>query len=164
MRKTAGFTILELMATVAIAAVITAFAIPAFQSFMARNRVSALSSEIADSLAFARNTAISKRRTVVWLPASSGWTLRMDGSGGTLLEAHLITAPTTVAFATTPAPNVTEITFLPTGQVQRSVPTPSAALTGWSATVCDAGARVTGSVVTISAAGLIKKGVGAICP
>lgn len=64
-RKAGGFTLLELLITLAVAAVITALAVPSFQSITARNRIAVSSNQLlgamqaARMLAVTRNTAVS---------------------------------------------------------------------------------------------------------
>lgn len=68
-----GFTLLELMITVAIAAILLAVAIPSFQSVMASNRITSQTNNFLASLALARSEAL-KRGTGISICASANGT------------------------------------------------------------------------------------------
>lgn len=68
-----GFTLLELMITVAIAAILLAVAIPSFQSVMSSNRITSQTNNFLADLAVARSEAL-KRGTGVSICASSNGT------------------------------------------------------------------------------------------
>lgn len=129
--KARGFTIFEMMVTVAIAALVSAFAIPAFQDVMSRSRINAVAEELSNSLQMARNTAISRRRTVVLLRDTTvnfpKWELRLDTSTGELIDSHQIPGNIRLTTFNTAAPPVavvlTQIEFRPSGY---AAPTPAA--------------------------------------
>lgn len=154
-RKAKGFTLFEMMITVAIAAVVAAFAIPGFQDVMSRTRINSTTEELVNSLALARNTAISRRRTVVLVPdagAIPSWTLRLDTSAGEVLSRHRIEG--TIRLSSTV--NVEEITFQPSGYVQKTLPAPPAPL-DFTLTVCDSSTKKElGRSVTLSRIGRIR--------
>ncbi len=55
-----GFTLMELMATVAIAALILGFGVPSFRNMMANSRITTQSNEFIGALNFARSEAIAR--------------------------------------------------------------------------------------------------------
>lgn len=59
-----GFTLVELMVTVAIVGIVTAAGIPSFQSVMRQNQASGLTNELVSSLNLARSEAIKRGMTV----------------------------------------------------------------------------------------------------
>ncbi|KPN20993.1 hypothetical protein AO715_14510 [Xanthomonas sp. Mitacek01] len=61
-KREGGFTLVELMVTVAIIAVLLAIGLPSFRDTLQRNRVAATTNEIIGSLALARNEAIRTTR------------------------------------------------------------------------------------------------------
>jgi type IV fimbrial biogenesis protein FimT len=63
-----GFTVLELLVSLSIAAIVTATAAPAFQSFSNNQRVKAAVLELHNDLAAARGEAIFGRQAVVACP------------------------------------------------------------------------------------------------
>ena len=128
-RKDKGFTVMELMVVLTIAAMVMAFAIPQIQTLQRKTRMNALAEDLSASLAAARALAITQRRQVflVALPAASAtptsWEIHADTAAGTLMEQHQVTAPVTLQLipcATCGAAPVSQIHFLPNGVVQRA--------------------------------------------
>ena len=68
--RNSGFTLIELMLTIAVAAVIAAVAIPNMRDFIRNNRLAAGSNDLLRSLQMARSEAI-KRQQVIAVCASS---------------------------------------------------------------------------------------------
>jgi type IV fimbrial biogenesis protein FimT len=65
MRDTRGFTLIELMVTIAILAIAISLAAPSFSSMLRDNRIATISSELQAALQFARSEAIKRRLNVV---------------------------------------------------------------------------------------------------
>jgi len=63
-RPMLGFTILELIIAFALLAVVTAFAVPSFQTFIARNRVKSASEQLQSALFYIRSEALKRNQTV----------------------------------------------------------------------------------------------------
>lgn len=66
-----GFTLLELLMTLAIAAVLLSLAVPAYKQLVSRNRLAALVSDLVGDLNYARNEAINRGQPV-FVCASEG--------------------------------------------------------------------------------------------
>lgn len=64
LRRNTGFTLIELMVTLSVMAILLAIAVPSFQSFMLNNRLAASTNDLASALAMARSEAV-KRATRV---------------------------------------------------------------------------------------------------
>ena len=65
MRKETGFTLIELMVTIALMALFAVFAIPAMNGFVERQRINSTLSNYTNALTFARNEAIRQNLPVV---------------------------------------------------------------------------------------------------
>jgi type IV fimbrial biogenesis protein FimT len=80
-----GFTLVELMVTISIAAIILAIAIPSFTRFMDDNAIRGACEELRNSLSLARNEGIRGSRLVHVAPSctgkdwSDGWAVFTDG-------------------------------------------------------------------------------------
>ncbi|QDZ27210.1 GspH/FimT family pseudopilin [Noviherbaspirillum sp. UKPF54] len=68
-----GFTLVELMITIAISAILLGLAAPSFSSFIKSQTVRTASSDLNAALIFARSEAIKRNSDVVITPASGGW-------------------------------------------------------------------------------------------
>lgn len=68
-----GFTLIELMATVTIAAILMAVATPYFRDFVLGQRIRTASYDIASTLTYARSEAIKRNNSVTIAQASGGW-------------------------------------------------------------------------------------------
>src|SRR5690554_7707749 len=69
MHDTKGFTLIELMFTLAIAGVLIAVAAPSFTQMVIKNRLNSVSSELADVSSISRSEAIKRNRTITFCRA-----------------------------------------------------------------------------------------------
>jgi type IV fimbrial biogenesis protein FimT len=67
-----GFSLLELMVTITVAAILLAIAVPSFRDVIHRNQVTAGSNDVLASLAYARSEAIDRGQMVSMCPSSDG--------------------------------------------------------------------------------------------
>lgn len=72
MRKERGFTVLELLMTLAIAAILATLAVPSFVGIVSRSRSAATVNELYTALNYARNTAIVRNSYVVLCKSADG--------------------------------------------------------------------------------------------
>jgi type IV fimbrial biogenesis protein FimT len=85
-RRERGFTLVELMVTLAVAAVLAMLAAPSFSAMFVNLRVQGMASELAADLQYARSEAV-RRRAAVELASDGdggGYTIR---SGGATLKS-----------------------------------------------------------------------------
>lgn len=96
MKNLSGFTLIEMMVTVAVLAIILGIGVPAFQSMIQDNRAATVTNDLIGALQLARSEAIKRRADVAVCPADStasgcdddaawtgGW---LAISGGTVLR------------------------------------------------------------------------------
>ncbi|WP_235727505.1 GspH/FimT family pseudopilin [Kangiella shandongensis] len=72
--KQKAFTLIELMTTIAIVAIMAAIATPSLRNMILNNRLAGFSNDIISSVSAARNEAISTRQQVVIEPNGGDWT------------------------------------------------------------------------------------------
>lgn len=80
-----GFTLLELMITLIVFAIISVVAIPNFQNYMLQNRVKTGAQELFTSLLYARSEAVKRDASVYIVPADpdawhEGWIVTSEQS------------------------------------------------------------------------------------
>jgi len=154
-----GFTLIELMVTIAVAAVLLTLAAPSFQSLLISNRLTALTNDLVSDLAFARSEAIKRGVVVSVCVANStttcgagtdwaqGWIVFVDAgtagdaTGDTVLRYHEALRGNTTLNATI---GNHFISYFPSGTVDAAQ----------TFKVCSTGAQ--GRNVAISASGRVN--------
>ncbi|HKL51915.1 MAG TPA: Tfp pilus assembly protein FimT/FimU [Wenzhouxiangellaceae bacterium] len=118
----AGFTLMELLIGIAVLAILTTLALPAFTQFIANNRLASEANEMVASFQFARSEAL-KRGIEVQVCSSAdgatcggnwaqGW-IAMADPGGPDEAVLRVWSPSDDAFQFTPASSV--VRFQPNG-------------------------------------------------
>ena len=131
MPKASGFTVIELMFVVALAAVLLTIAAPSLTSMVMSNRISTAAGDLMSDLTFARSTAISRSQRVGICASNDqatcngaswgqGWIVYMDLNNNGDFDG----APETIVrvreglaagLTVTPTPNALGIVFRPSG-------------------------------------------------
>jgi type IV fimbrial biogenesis protein FimT len=86
-RCPSGFSLIELMVTIAVAAVLLAIGLPSFQSSLRSNRTATATNELLSSLALARSEGIRSTHSGGVCPSSDGNTCGTDWAKGWLVFA-----------------------------------------------------------------------------
>ncbi|MCD9005136.1 GspH/FimT family pseudopilin [Luteimonas sp. XNQY3] len=73
-RHGGGFTLVELMVTVAVIAILSAVAVPAMTGLINRSRISGLTGEVVSALQLARSEAVRRNARVTLCPSADGLT------------------------------------------------------------------------------------------
>lgn len=99
LRRAGGFTLLELMVTVAVLAIVAGLAAPSFRNVIQSNRLVSSSNEMVAMLQAARLAAVSSRINVTVCPTADGstctasagnhWIALGPGAAGVLREIRL---------------------------------------------------------------------------
>ena len=85
LRRATGYTLLELLVTVAVVAIIASLAVPSFQYMIGTQRVRSATSDLVVALNFARSEAVKRNRVVTVTPSVSwagGWSVTFVDAGG----------------------------------------------------------------------------------
>lgn len=90
--KNRGFTLMEMLVTLAVVAIVASLAVPSFQNMIATQRVRSAANDLVASLNFARSEAVKRNRVVTITPAGSwagGWTVSyVDGGNTITIQTH----------------------------------------------------------------------------
>ncbi len=88
-RHSRGFTLLEVMVTIAIAIILMTVAFPSFRSFMDSQRIKTASFDVVAMLTLARSEAIKRNTQVTATPNNSdwgqGWLVTVQQAGTTVI-------------------------------------------------------------------------------
>lgn len=111
-----GFTLIELMVVVTIAALMLGLGIPSFKSFLAGQRVKTAAGDFANAAIYARSEAIKRNAEVSLAAAAGGWKDGWSVKAGALALSEQAAFP---ALAMTSA--VTEVVYLGNGRIKEQV-------------------------------------------
>ncbi len=81
MRHIRGFTLIEMMITIVVLAILVAVAVPGMLGMMERNSVVAESNELIAALLLTRSEAIKREVSTVLVSSASGWRVFVDTNG-----------------------------------------------------------------------------------
>lgn len=139
LKGTRGFTLVELMITIALLAIVATIAVPNFTQFIRNNQVQAKASELKTFLQYARGQAVTTHKTYIVTAGSDAWDVNpVGGAVERKLEFNTAQAQ--------PRPSSLTLTFAPNG-------TASSAAT---ITVCRDNDFANGYLLEVSRSGVIK--------
>lgn len=130
-----GFTLIELMVVISIAAVMMGLALPSFTSFVAGQRVKTATSDFSLAAVFARSEAIKRNAEVGIVAAAGGW---KDGWSVKFGTVTLGTQSAYKGLVMTPSAGVTDVVYLGSGRLkaQGSIPSLQVSDEGGTASRC----------------------------
>jgi type IV fimbrial biogenesis protein FimT len=98
-----GFTLIELMITVAIAAIVIAIGIPSFKDFIDNTRSNTLSEEFSTAMNYARTEAIKRSRRVSVCASTDSTSCGSDWTKGFIVFVDFATADNAAAPVVNPS-------------------------------------------------------------
>ena len=99
-RHIRGFTLVELLVTVIVAAILMSLAVPSFTNLIRRNQITTYANEFGTAVNLARSEAVKRGTTVSITSANGtdwtqGWTVNVVSSGELLRTAPALTGDNT---------------------------------------------------------------------
>lgn len=88
-----GFTLIELMVTISIAAILVAIAAPSFRDLVAGQKIKTASYDVVSALMYVRSEALKRNQNVSLAQATGGWQ-----NGWTIVTASSLTLSAHEAF------------------------------------------------------------------
>ncbi len=125
-RSCRGFTLIEMMVVVTIAAIMLAIGVPSFKSFTAGQRVKTAASDFATAATLARSEAIKRNAEVDVVAAATGWQDGWSITAGTVTIGTQSAYTGLVMTMVTPTP----VAYLGNGRLDPARPQPILQVSG----------------------------------
>lgn len=155
--RAGGFTLIELMVTLAVLTIIISLGVPLYGQFTQGSALTSRSSELVASLNYARSEAVTRRAPIrvaaIGGDWTDGWEVHDDAASPTLLRVVDLSGKD-VGFDITELGGLTTITYDTQGRVPAAV----------QFTICPGGSGGNGRELTLSRFGRIEIDAGFSCP
>jgi type IV fimbrial biogenesis protein FimT len=76
-KRSKGYTLMEMMVTVALMAIVIALAAPPLSDFIKNNQLTSTANKLVSAIILAKNEAVSRRRTTTITGDDDGWTVKV---------------------------------------------------------------------------------------
>lgn len=166
MHHARGVTLIELLTTLAIAAVLTTIAVPSYQSFVMNSQLTAKRDALANALRYARSTALNQNTTTEVCPVSTvnsttcgntwpaGWMviLKPTGTASLLQSFQVPSSSLAQVYSETDSSITTAATSVNFNS--RGLTTSASALF----VICDSRGKSYGYTVAVESTGFIEAG------
>ncbi len=146
--KTHGFTLVELMVTLSVAAILATVAVPSLQSMLQNNRMSSHANKLITTLNFVRSEAVKRNASITLTAKNSnnwhiGWTVT-NANNDIIRDQAAFGGDSTLHGQ----PSISTLTYRPTGFLQGNA--------GASFALCDSRTGEIGRTISISTTGRIN--------
>lgn len=175
-RRLCGFTLIELMITLSVAAIVLTLGVPSFREIIQDNRMTTQANEFVATLNYTRSEAVKRGTRVTACKSADfaacsgsgawdqGWIVFVDGNNnaiaddgaGSLLKVHSRLDGSTLAGNT---PVAAYVSFVPSGFTQLT----TGGFQAGTATLCPASNGTKGRSITISRTGRLTV-AKVVCP
>lgn len=147
-----GFTLIELMVTIAVLAIIVSIAAPNISTQLANQRVKATTATLVNALKEAKAESVIRRQNINVVYSSTAKTIVLQNTSNTVLSTYSINSKSTISIS---PETVTTVTFQPNKMTSNS--------TQVTYTICDSNTVASARQVGVSAIANISNKLGGAC-